>query len=65
MGAETAAVKGVKMARQLGDQLRLDGDGAGIAEAGGDTVNDAVFGEPAVEKIGAAGNRGAKLRRRR
>ena len=60
MRAQTATVKGVEMTRQLGDQLRLDGHRAGIAEAGGDAINHSFFSESAVEEIGAARDRGAK-----
>jgi hypothetical protein len=41
--AQAAAVKGVEMTRQLGDQLRLDGHRAGIAKAGGDAIDGSFF----------------------
>ncbi len=58
-----AAVIGIEMVRQLGDQLRRDRHRAGIAVAGGHAIDRALFAQQAVEKVGAARNSGAEFRR--
>ena len=47
------AMVGVEVMRQLGDQLGRDADGAGIAIARRDAVNDPILAQQAIEKGGA------------
>ena len=61
--AQATTVEGIKLARQLSDQLRLNRHRAGITEARGHAIDRALFAEQAIEKVGAACDISTKLRR--
>ena len=60
---QPTAVIGVKMARQLGHQLKRDRHGARIAVAGGDTIDRTLFAQQTVEEIRPSGNASAEFMR--
>ena len=61
--AQAAAVVGVQVVRQFGDQLRRHRHGARVAVAGGDAIDGAVFAQQAVEEVRPSRDRRAEFRR--